>query len=232
MAVMVVRYILRGLLVIVALVLVAYLLRDVLDQSWVDTHVRDKGLAGEVFFVGLCALLASVGLSRQIIAFLAGYGFGFPKGVLLAMLAVVAGCIITFWVARLFLRGFLLERYSERIRRVDEFIRDNTFSMTLSVRLLPLGSNWMFNLAGGVSGVHCTPFLLGSALGYLPQMMIFSLVGSGAQVDQFWQIAIAMVMLVIAVVIGTYLYRKYTSSRSASIERENGAGGGNGPATG
>ncbi len=229
---MTIRLIFRGLLAIVALVLVAYLLRDVLDQSWVDEHVRDKGLAGEVFFVGLCALLASVGLSRQIIAFLAGYGFGFPKGVLLAMLAVVAGCIITFWVARLFLRGFLLERYSERIRRVDEFIRDNTFSMTLSVRLLPLGSNWMFNLAGGVSGVHCTPFLLGSALGYLPQMMIFSLVGSGAQVDQFWQIAIAMVMLVIAVVIGTYLYRKYTSSRSAGIERKSSSGGGNGPATG
>ena len=215
---MTIRLIFRGLLVIVALVLAAYLLRDVLDQSWVDEHVRDKGLAGEVFFVGLCALLASVGLSRQIIAFLAGYGFGFPKGVLLAMLAVVAGCIITFWVARLFLRGFLLERYSERIRRVDEFIRDNTFSMTLSVRLLPLGSNWMFNLAGGVSGVHCMPFLLGSALGYLPQMMIFSLVGSGAQVDQFWQIAIAMVMLVIAVVIGTYLYRKYASSRPPGVE--------------
>jgi uncharacterized membrane protein YdjX (TVP38/TMEM64 family) len=229
---MVVRYIIRGLLVITALVLAAYLLRDVLDQSWIDRHVRDRGLAGEVFFVGLCALLASVGLSRQIIAFLAGYGFGFPKGVLLAMLAVVSGCIITFWVARLFLRGFLLKRYSERIRRVDEFIRDNTFSMTLSVRLLPLGSNWMFNLAGGVSGVHCTPFLLGSALGYLPQMMIFSLVGSGAQVDQFWQIAIAMVMLVIAVVIGTYLYRKYTRSRPAGIEGDSEVGGGNGPATG
>jgi uncharacterized membrane protein YdjX (TVP38/TMEM64 family) len=67
----------------------------------------------------------------------------------------------------------------------------------------------MFNLAGGVSGVRSMPFFLGSALGYLPQMIIFSLVGSGAQVDQFWQVAIAMAMLVIAVVLGVYLYRKY-----------------------
>ena len=50
---MTIRLIFRGLLVIVALVLVAYLLRDVLDQAWVDTHVRDRGLAGALFFVGL-----------------------------------------------------------------------------------------------------------------------------------------------------------------------------------
>lgn len=206
---MVMRYIFRGLLVIITLVLIAYLLRDVLDQSWVDRQVRDRGLAGELFFVAVCGLLASAGLSRQVIAFLAGYGFGFSKGVLLAMLAVVSGCIITFSVARFFLRNFLLQRYSERIHRVDGFIRDNTFSTTLMVRLLPLGSNWMFNLAGGVSSVRCLPFFLGSALGYLPQMLIFSLVGSGARVDRFWQVAIAMALLMVAVSLGVYLYRKF-----------------------
>ena len=118
------------------------------------------------------------------------------------MLAVVSGCIVTFCIARLLLRGFLLKRYSSRIRRVDEFIRDNTFSMTLLIRLLPLGSNWMFNIAAGVSGVRSIPFFLGSALGYLPQMIIFSLVGSGARVDQFWQVAIAMAMFVAAAVLG------------------------------
>ncbi|MCK5479603.1 MAG: TVP38/TMEM64 family protein [Gammaproteobacteria bacterium] len=214
------RFIFRGLLAIIVLVLAAYLLRDVLDQAWVDRYVRDRGLAGEVLFVGICALLAGAGLSRQVIAFLAGYGFGFSQGVLLAMLAVVTGCIITFSIARLFLRGFLLKRYSERIRRVDEFIRENTFSMTLLIRLLPLGSNWMFNIAAGVSGVRSLPFFLGSALGYLPQMMIFSLVGGGARVDQFWQIAIAIAMLVVAVVLGAYLYRKYLKDRTPGLELE------------
>ncbi len=217
---MVMRFIFRGLLAIIVLVLAAYLLRDVLDQAWVDRYVRDRGLAGEVLFVGICALLAGAGLSRQVIAFLAGYGFGFSQGVLLAMLAVVTGCIITFSIARLFLRGFLLKRYSERIRRVDEFIRENTFSMTLLIRLLPLGSNWMFNIAAGVSGVRSLPFFLGSALGYLPQMMIFSLVGGGARVDQFWQIAIAIAMLVVAVVLGAYLYRKYLKDRTPGLELE------------
>ena len=125
------------------------------------------------------------------------------------MLAVVSACIITFYIARLSLRGFLLKYYSERIHRVDGFIRENTFSTTLMVRLLPLGSNWIFNFAAGVSGVRSLPFFLGSALGYLPQMLIFSLVGSGARLDQFWQIAIAMAMFVVAALLGVYLYRKF-----------------------
>lgn len=217
---MAMRFIIRGLLVIAALLLITYLLRDVLDQSWVDRHVRDRGLIGQVFFVGLCSLLASVGLSRQIIAFLAGYGFGFSSGVLLAMLAVVSGCIITFCVARLLLRDFLLKRFSGRVRRVDEFIRENTFSTTLLIRLLPLGSNWMFNIAAGVSAVRSLPFFLGSALGYIPQMIIFTLLGSGVSVDQFWQIAIALAMFVVAAVLGSYLYRKYLKQLLPDTETE------------
>jgi len=82
------------------------------------------------------------------------------------------------------------------------------------IRLLPLGSNWMVNIAAGASGVRSVPFFLGSALGYIPQMLIFALVGSGTRVDQFWQVAIAMAMLVVAVVLGVWLYRKYRHGKA------------------
>ncbi len=204
---MVARYIFRGLLVIVILVLSSYLLKDVLDQGWMDAQVRDRGVAGVLLFVLATGLLGSVGLSRQLIAFLGGYAFGFLQGFVLSMLAVLAACITTFYVARGLLRSFLERRFSARIQRVDRFLHQNTFTMALLVRLLPLGSNWMINIAAGVSSVRKWPFFLGSALGYIPQMLIFSLVGSGTRVDQFWQVAIAMALLVLATVLGMVLYR-------------------------
>ncbi len=203
------RFIFRGLLVIVALVLIAYLLKDVLDQQWVDAQIRGQGAVGELLFVLVCALLGSIGLSRQVIAFLGGYAFGVGYGFVLSMLAVVAACMTTFYVSRFFLRAFMWRHFSKRIRQVDNFIRDNTFMMALLIRLLPLGSNWMVNIAAGVSGVRSVPFFTGSALGYMPQMLIFSLLGSGARVDEFWQVVLAMVLFVIAAIIGGYLYRKY-----------------------
>jgi len=219
---MTLRYIVRGLLVILALVTVGYLLKDVLDQQWIDAQIRDQGARGELLFVVVCSLLGSIGLARQLIAFLGGYAFGVVWGFTLAMLAVVVACITTFTISRFLLRNFLLQRFSERIRRVDSFLQENTFTMALLIRLLPLGSNWMANVAAGVSGVRSLPFFLGSALGYIPQMLIFSLVGSGARVDRFWQIAIAMVMFVVATFMGIYLYRKHRHGKTLgkAVDRE------------
>jgi uncharacterized membrane protein YdjX (TVP38/TMEM64 family) len=203
------RFIFSGLLVITALVLASYLLGDMLDRDWVDVHVRGAGAQGIVLFLLAGSLLTAIGVSRQLIAFLAGYGFGFTQGFLLSMGAVVAGCVLTFFCARLLLRAVLLRHYARRIQRVEGFIRQKTFTMALLLRLLPLGSNWMISVAGGASSVRSLPFFLGSALGYVPQMLIFCLVGSGTQVGQFWQVAIAMAMFVLAVLLGMHLYRSY-----------------------
>ncbi|MCG6898513.1 MAG: VTT domain-containing protein [Gammaproteobacteria bacterium] len=204
----------RGLLVIVILVLASYLVKDLLDQGWVDAQVRDQGPTGVLLFVLVSCLLGSVGLSRQLIAFLGGYAFGFLQGFVFSMLAVVAACVTTFIIARSLLRSLLEKRFTLRIQQVDRFLHENTFTMALLVRLLPLGSNWMINIAAGVSSVRKWPFFLGSALGYIPQMLIFSLVGSGARIDQFWQVAIAMALLVLATVLGLVLYRRAGHGRA------------------
>lgn len=203
------QVIFRGLVVIVILVLAAFLLGDVLDRHWIDVYVREQGYVGQLLFVCVAGLLISVGLSRQVVAFLAGYGFGFPVGLLLGMVAVVAGCVTTFCITRLLLRDFVRRHESPRLRRIDRFIHDNTFATTLLFRLLPVGSNWLVNIAAGASSVRSLPFFSGSALGYIPQMTIFALVGSGSQLQQLWQVAIAMAMLVAAAVLGGWLYRRY-----------------------
>ena len=206
----------RGLGVIVILVGMSFLLGDVLDRHWIDIYVRGQGYPGQLLFVCVASLLISLGLSRQLVAFLAGYGFGFLPGLLLGMVAVVAGCVITFSITRLLLRDFVHRHQSARLRRIDRFIRDNTFAATLLFRLLPVGSNWLVNIAAGASSVRSLPFLSGSALGYIPQMTIFALVGSGSQMQQFWQVAIAMVMFIAAAVLGGWLYQRYRQQQGSA----------------
>jgi uncharacterized membrane protein YdjX (TVP38/TMEM64 family) len=216
------RIIFPGLLVIVALSLASYLLGGRIDESWIDAHVRGHGMPGELLFLLSGWLLATAGLSRQLIAFLGGYAFGFLLGVLLASLAVVAGCITTFYVARFLLRDFLQRHFAGRLDKAARFIRRNTFSMTVLVRLLPLGNNGVVNIAAGVSGARGIPFFLGSALGYLPQTLIFALVGSGTSVGRFWQVAVAMTLFVVAALLGAMLYRRYRHGMSlgSQLDRE------------
>lgn len=209
------RFILRGLAVIASLVALGYLFEAVsLDEAWIDRHVRGQGLSGDLIFLGMGAVVIAVGMPRQFIAFLGGYAYGAGLGTLLATLAAALACVLTFYYARLLGRAYIAKRFAGRIRKLDAFVHDNPFSMTLLIRFLPAGSNLVTNLIAGVSSVRALPFFAGSALGYVPQSAVFALVGSGVQVGGGLRIALAVALFAVSGLLGVMLYRRYRQGHS------------------
>jgi uncharacterized membrane protein YdjX (TVP38/TMEM64 family) len=209
----------RGLVLIVTLVAVGFLverfgLREMVDTKWIDAEVRGKGLAGEALFVLAGTLMIAIGMPRQVVCFLGGYAFGFGEGVAWSSLASLLGCVSTFVYARAMGRAVLARRFPDRIARIDAFLSGNAFGMSLLLRLLPVGSNLVTNLAAGVAGVAALPFVLGSLLGYLPQTVVFALLGSGIQVDPIFRIATSVILFVASGAIGVWLYRRYRHGKS------------------
>ncbi len=95
-----------------------------------------------------------------------------------------------------------------RLDRLDRFLSARTFTATLTIRLLPLGSNIALNLLAGVSGVAAGPFLLASVLGYIPQTAVFALLGGGVRVSQGVQVALAAALFAISIGLGVLLLRR------------------------
>lgn len=194
-----------------SLVGLVYLLRSIgldLDQDWIDREVRGRGLTGEAVFVAAGALTMALGFPRQVIAFLGGYAFGALLGCTLALLAAVLGCALSFFYARLLGRTLVYGRFPDRVRRLDEFLGRHPFHMALLIRLLPVGHNLSTNLIAGVSSVRAWPFLAGSALGYVPQTLVFALAGSGFNLDPALRIGSAVVLFVLSAILGVWLYRR------------------------
>jgi uncharacterized membrane protein YdjX (TVP38/TMEM64 family) len=215
----------KGLVLIVTFAAIGFVLeelglRDALDTHWIDAEVRGKGLSGDVLFVVMGALAVCIGLPRQGVCFLAGYAFGFAEGLLWSTLASMLGCIATFFYARFMGRGFIASRFPERVARIDAFLAGNTFAMTLLIRLLPVGSNVITNLAAGVSGGRALPFFAGSLLGYLPQTVVFALLGSGIQVDPVFRIGASVVLFVASGVMGVWLFRRFRHGRHLDAATE------------
>jgi uncharacterized membrane protein YdjX (TVP38/TMEM64 family) len=183
-------------------------------KSWVDTEIRGRGFTGSVAFAAAGVVITAFGLSRQVVALLAGYAFGIAAGTGLALLAVLGGCVIAFGYARFIGRDMVAHRYPARIRQVDEFLRVNPFMMTLAVRLLPVGNNLVTNLVAGVSSVAAGPFLAASAVGYLPQTFVFVLVGSGVEQGVVAKSGVAVLLFVASALIGIHLYRRYRRGKS------------------
>ena len=217
------KILLRGLLLIASLAALGFLFKttalgDFLDKAWIDSEVRGKGLAGSILFVAVGAAFTGVGLPRQVLSFLGGYAFGFMTGTALALLSTVVGCFGAFYYARFLGRQPVLARFPRRIGKIDNFLRESPLSMTLLIRLLPVGSNLIVNLGAGVSGIGAVSFLAGSAIGYLPQTVVFTLLGSGINVEPSFRISLSVVLFVVSAVMGVSLYRKYRHGKSIDEE--------------
>jgi uncharacterized membrane protein YdjX (TVP38/TMEM64 family) len=213
------RVILKGLALIFSLALLGYLFKtsdlgSSVNEAWIDARVRGHGVNGALLFLLMGAVFTAIGLPRQIIAFLGGYAFNLWLGTLLGALAALLGCMLSFSYARFFGKGLLRARLGERAGRFDRFIHDHPFAMTVLIRLLPLGSNLLTNLAAGISSIRSRHFFAGTLLGYIPQTLVFALVGSGVHIAPVFKIALAIGLFLISGALGAYLYRRFRHGQS------------------
>ena len=221
------RVILKGLALILSLALLGYLfnasdLGSSINEAWIDAKVRGHGVNGALLFLLMGGLFTAIGLPRQIIAFLGGYAFGIALGTLLGALAALIGCMLAFAYARFFGKGILRARLGERVARFDRFVHDHPISMTVLIRLLPVGSNLATNLAAGISSIRGRHFFAGSFVGYLPQALVFALVGSGVHLAPTLKLLLAVGLFLASGALGAWLYRRFRhgASLDAKIDAE------------
>lgn len=168
---------------------------------------------GAPAFVAVSAIACALGAPRQLVAYVAGLTWGFWAGTALALSAEVVGCVIDVYAARLLARRRAtawLARHppDSRLARFDRFLATSTFRATLTIRLLPIGNNLATNLLAGVSSVAIPPFLLASALGYIPQTVVFTLLGGGVRVSGPAQVALSVALLLASIALGLTLLRR------------------------
>ena len=142
------RLVWKPALMLLTFVAIAVALR----QSGFDPRatMASAGLHGPAAFVAIGAAACAVAIPRQVVALAGGYAFGFWPGAALTLVAEIAGCAIDFAWARLLGRraalGFLERRGGGRLARLDRFLTGRAFTATLTLRLLPVGSNVLLNL--------------------------------------------------------------------------------------
>lgn len=226
------KAIVKGLVLIGTLVFVGWFIRasgleHILDTEWVDREIRGRGALGWLLFVVGTGVLTGIGLPRQIPSFLAGYAFGALAGTVVAAVGTGLGCVMSFSYSRFMGRDFVQARFGKKIGRVDAFLRTSPFSMSLLLRLMPVGNNLLTCLIAGVTSIPLLPFVLGSTVGYVPQTLIFSLLGSGIRVDSTVRYGMAALLFVGATLWGYRIYRKYRKSGGVPTDDDdNGENGG------
>ena len=207
---------LRPVLLLAGLVCAGLVLRE----SGLGAWVKEAGAHGPGVFVLAGAALCAVGMPRQVVAYAGGLAFGGVGGTALALLAEAAGCAASYGWARAAARptvdGFLRRRAGGRIDRVRARLLRQPFTATLTVRLLPVGNSVLLSVLAGAAALPFWPFLLASAIGFLPQTVVFALLGNGVEVGGTAQLILGVALFVLSIAGGMALMRRQRVDAAAS----------------
>ncbi len=157
------------------------------------------------------ALATSIGLPRQIAALVAGINLGALFGVVVATIAATLGCLITFSISRYLFSEKITQKYPQQLAKLSRFLGEQTFLKAIVIRILPLGSNFLTNIIAGVSKVSMPAYVSGSFVGFIPQMIIFSLAGSGIRLGEKNELIASVGLFIVALILSAYLYKKHRS---------------------
>lgn len=214
----------RALGLAAGLLIVGYSLDQAprLDADLLERLANGPVWSGVAVYLGLGTLICAVGLPRQTAAFAAGYALaprlGLGPAVVLSLCTQLAGCVVNFVWARWLAGAWVMRRLPPRLRGLDGRLSGQPFRATLALRLLPLGSNIALNLLGGLSTVRLAPFLAASAIGYLPQTLIFAMLGNGMQVGRWAELGMAAGLFIASGLLGAGLMVRRPSRPPVSAE--------------
>lgn len=196
-----------GLGLTLAIMLLGLLIGQEGILSALEGIVNNNAL-GAIILLLILSLAMSIGLPRQVAAFSAGYFIGWQLGFTIALLAAITGCLITFFCARYFFYKKITTLFPKKSKKLITFFARDTFTKALIIRLIPAGSNFLTNVIAGAVRAPYKPYLMGTFVGFIPQMLVFSLLGNGIKLGQTTQISISVVLIILAGILSFYLVKK------------------------
>jgi uncharacterized membrane protein YdjX (TVP38/TMEM64 family) len=175
-------------------------LRDYLGRlKEVSASIRGLGWLAPFVFTVSVAILVAVGFPRLILCVIAGMALGFWSGLIWTQLGTLVGNYALFLIVR-FGGGDWARRYVSKRARLHAFIQQEGLMGVILARQLPV-PGLLVNLTLGLVALRHRDFLIGTALGQLPEAVPCTLIGAGLLKSSFghsvWIIGLAAAVAVV-----------------------------------
>ena len=144
----------------------------------IKAQLRSLGYYAPVIYMACVFALVSIGVPRLLFCPIGGFAFGFIEGLLWTQLATLSGYYVTFLFVRWGGREYVLHHWT-KLGRLQKIFDLPAIPAVIIVRQLPI-SGLITNLMLGLAPIRHIDFLVGTAIGLLPEAIPFTLVASGA----------------------------------------------------
>jgi uncharacterized membrane protein YdjX (TVP38/TMEM64 family) len=181
-------------------------LRDHLSKAReLSEDIRQLGWMGPFVLTLSVAVLVAVGVPRLLFCVIAGMALGFWSGLLWTQLGTLTGNYVLFLVARKG-GGDWVRRLLGSRPGLTALMHEEGLMGVILARQVPV-PGFVVNLALGLVSVRQRDFLIGTAIGQLPQAIPCTLIGAGAMKGSFATSA-GLIALAVALAVAVWLILK------------------------
>ncbi len=181
---------------------------EYLNVEELQTVVSDTGAWAPLVFFGLAATLIFVGAPRLIFCTLGGALFGFVEGFALSQMATLLGSLGPFLFAKWSAREWVTAKLSS-FKIAREHLQNPSVMDVFLLRHIPIWGVFI-NLLLGSNNVRLRTFLIGSFFGFLPQGVVFTLIGSGIGEESTLMVVSRVWCAILVLVIAAIITRRVT----------------------
>lgn len=169
------------------------------DPAKVQEFILSFGPLAPVIWTLLYLVAVFIPFATTILTVAAGLAFGLVQGTLLSYGVTLFASLLPFFVARRLGREWVERRVGNtRVERYAELINRHAFLVFFYLRLIPSIPYEIQNHIAGVSRITYRHFLLASALGNAPIILVLAFLGDGLTTPDTLRFGLAVGLYIVA----------------------------------
>ena len=164
-------------LLLVALILGAFTLRDSLKVEAVQQWIQGLGPLAWLAFMAIYAIATVLFLPGSVLTLAGGALFGPIVGTLVNLTGATIGAVLAFLVARYLGADWIRAKAGARLETILEGVETEGWRFVAFVRLVPLFPFNLLNYALGLTRIPLFPYLIATWISMLPGAVAYTWLG-------------------------------------------------------
>lgn len=189
--------------------------------AFTDEH---RASAVVSFIVTYCLVTGLSLPGATILTLVGGFLFGSLWGTVFVNLGATSGATLAFLTARYLLRGWVEQKFGQKLGPIQEGFAKNAFSYLVTLRLVPLFPFFLVNLVSGLTRVRLGTYMIATALGIIPGSFVYAYAGRQlGTINSLKEIASPNVILAFTLLgllaLVPILYRRFAGKLAEPVDR-------------
>lgn len=147
------------------------------DSYSIKNYINSFGVLSPIIYIIMFTLVPLTLFPDSILAVAGGMAFGLIYGTLYTIIGAVFGATLSFYIARFLGRDVVNKLVHGKGKWFENGVEKKGFFVVLMLRLIPLVPFDIISYGAGLSKIKFKDFLLGTVIGIVPGVLVFSNLG-------------------------------------------------------